>query len=316
MISMAAIDRIDRYLSGSVRLRPERRNAMILKNRPFSYRPALNGLLLLYLALIGLSAPGAGAAEAMLPFVYEGNIDLSNWLMSEKLDGVRGYWDGRRLLSKTGKPFDPPSAFTRNFPVFAVEGEIWGGRNSFEKTIGIVKQQGPHEGWLDLQFAIFDVPEASGGFEERLRKAADWFAEHPSGHAFVIEHHAVKSREHLDSELLRIERAGGEGIILRKRGSPYTPGRSRDILKVKSYDDREAVVIAHLPGKGRNAGRMGSLLVALPESNLQFKIGTGFSDAVREDPPPLGSRITFKYYGFYASGIPRFPSFLRIRETF
>jgi DNA ligase-1 len=316
MIGMAAVDRIDRYLGGAAHHRLERRNAMILHDRPLSHCSSLQALLLLFLVLIVPTAPGAGAAEAMLPLVYEGNIDLSNWLMSEKLDGVRGYWDGRRLLSKTGKPFDPPPAFTRNFPAFALEGEIWGGRNSFEKTISIVKQQGPHEGWLGLQFAIFDVPKASGGFEARMSTAADWFAEHPSVHAFVIEHRAVKSREHLDSELRRIEQAGGEGIILRRRGSPYTPGRSRDILKVKSYDDREAVVIAHLPGKGRNAGRMGSLLVALPESNLQFKIGTGFSDAVREDPPPVGSLITFKYYGFYASGIPRFPSFLRIRAAF
>jgi len=268
---------------------------------------------LMVVFLLGLTGPGVQGGEVMLPLVYEGDLDLSNWLMSEKLDGVRGYWDGCRLLSKNGTPFEPPPAFTRNFPDFAIEGEIWGGRKTFEKTIGIVKQEGPHEGWLELHFAIFDVPKAPGGFEARLSQAAEWFAEHPSKFAFVIEHRPAVSPKHLDHELKRIEKLGGEGIILRRCGSPYTPGRSRDILKVKSYDDMEAVVIAHLPGKGRNAGRLGSLLVTLPERKLQFKIGTGFSDAERQNPPPIGSLVTFKYYGFYASGIPRFPCFLRVR---
>jgi DNA ligase 1 len=275
-------------------------------------RKSFFGILL----LLVLAASGARALDIMLPLVYEGDIHVSNWLLSEKLDGVRGYWDGHRLLSKNGAPFDPPRAFIRNFPDFELEGEIWGGRNSFEKTIGVIKTQGPHEGWLDLKFAIFDVPTAPGGFEARLSKAADWFAEHPSEFAFVIQHRPVESQTHLSEELKRIEALGGEGIILRRKGSLYSPGRSGDILKVKSYSDMEAVVIAHLPGKGRNAGRMGSLLVELPEARIRFKIGTGFSDDIRENPPPVGSLITFKYYGFYQSGIPKFPSFLKIREPF
>lgn len=270
----------------------------------------ISGVLL----LVGLSWSGAQAIDIMLPVVYEDGVDVSGWLMSEKLDGVRGYWDGRRLLSKNGTPFYPPQDFTRNFPDFAVEGEIWGGRNTFEKTIGIVKKQAAHDGWLALKFGVFDVPAAGGGFEARLQKAADWFSGHPSEYAFVIGHLPVESRAHLAEELKRIEALGGEGIILRRPGSAYAAGRSGDVLKVKSYADMEAVVIAHIPGKGRNEGKMGSLLVALPGSRTRFKIGTGFSDAARENPPPIGTLITFKHYGFYKSGIPKFPSFLRIRE--
>ena len=84
-------------------------------------------------------------------------------------------------------------------------------------------------------------------------------------------------------------------------------------LKVKNYQDAEARVVAHLPGKGRNEGRLGSLLVK-SDGGKQFKIGSGFSDAERQSPPALGAYITFKYYGKYQSGIPRFPSFMRIRQ--
>jgi len=192
------------------------------------------------------------------------------------------------------------------------EGEIWGGRGTFKKTVSIVKKQQPHDGWLDLQFAIFDVPLATGGFTRRLQKAKDWFDNHPTQFAFVIPQKTIKDRGQLKTELQQVEKLGGEGLIVRKPDALYTRGRSREILKIKSYYDMEAVVIAHMPGKGRNQGRLGSLLVELPDKT-RFKIGTGFSDEERVNPPPVGSIITFKYYGFFKSGRPRFPSYLRIR---
>jgi DNA ligase-1 len=269
-------------------------------------------VLFLLLTICFNFAVKAVALDLMLPEVYEEDIDINSWLMSEKLDGIRGYWDGEKLLSKKGIPLNPPAAFIRNFPDFAVEGEIWGGRKSYEKTLSIVLKEEAHDGWLNLKFAIFDVPKTGGGFEARLNLAKKWFTQNPSEYAFVIDQKPVKSREQLKKELQRIEKMGGEGLILRKPGSLYTNGRSRDVLKVKSYYDMEAVVIEHIEGEGRNRGRMGSLLVELPD-NKRFKIGTGFSDGDRNNPPPIGTVITFKYYGFYESGTPKFPSFLRIR---
>lgn len=271
----------------------------------------IGSILLLIICLNSVAL--AGALGIMLPEVYEEDIDITDWLMSEKLDGIRGYWDGEKLLSKKGIPLNPPAAFTKNLPDFAVEGEIWGGRKSYEKTMSIAMKDEAHDGWLNLKFAIFDVPEAGGGFEDRLNKAGEWFARNPSEYAFVIDHKPVNSKEQLKKELQRVEKLGGEGLILRKPGSLYTKGRSRDILKVKSNYDTEAVVIEHIGGKGRNRGRMGSLLVELPDKK-RFRIGSGFSDEERNNPPPVGSVITFKYYGFYNSGIPKFPSFLRIRK--
>ena len=249
----------------------------------------------------------------MLPEVYNAQVDVAGWLMSEKLDGVRGYWDGRHLLSKNGKAFFPPAEFVRGLPPFPVEGELWGGRGTFTQTIAIVSKENPHSGWLQLKLAIFDVPEAPGGFTRRIAKAVAWFAAHPSAYAFVIPQTRVRNREELQQHLVQIEKRGGEGLIVRRPDATYTAGRSAEILKVKKYQDTEARVVQHLPGKGRNAGRLGSLLVE-QEDGLRFKIGGGFSDAERESPPPVGALITFKFYGKYPSGIPKFPSFLRIRQ--
>jgi DNA ligase-1 len=273
------------------------------------------GLSRVCLALVVclLQTATVGAAEMMLPQVYNEQVDVSGWLMSEKLDGVRGYWDGQQLLSKNSNRLFPSAEFIRGLPPFPLEGEIWGGRGNFEQTLSIVKQQQPHAGWQQLKFAIFDVPQAPGGFTARIELARDWFAAHPSPYAFIISQREVRDQAQLQQELQRIEGLGGEGLIVRRPDALYTAGRSSEILKVKNYQDAEALVVAQLPGKGRNEGRLGALLVVLADGT-QFKIGSGFSDAERDLPPPVGATIRFSYYGKYRSGLPKFPSFIRIRQ--
>ncbi|MBU0675202.1 MAG: DNA ligase [Proteobacteria bacterium] len=268
-------------------------------------------LLLPLLLILMSSVTWAQSPLPMLPTTDDGSQNVDSWLMSEKLDGVRGYWDGKQLLSKNGIPFTPPAEFTNNFPDFPLEGEIWGGRQTFAKTISIVKKK-DGQNWLTLKFAIFDVPKAPGGFTDRIKVAEQWFAAHPSATAFIIEQSPVRNRRFMERHLQKIQKTGGEGLIVRRPDAPYSPGRSKDILKVKGYEDSEAKVLEYIPGSGRNKGRMGSLLVELPDSKIQFKVGSGFSDQDRTTPPPVGSLITFKYNGFYESGIPRFPAFVRI----
>lgn len=248
----------------------------------------------------------------MLPQVYAEGDAVAGWWMSEKLDGVRGYWDGRLLWSKQGKLLQPHPDFIAGLPEFPLEGELWGGRGSFERTAAVVQQPLAAQ-WLQLQFAIFDVPAAPGPFRQRIEQARRWFTSHPSAHAFVIEQRPVLDQTQLQAELQSVEAAGGEGLIVRDPQAHYAGGRSAELLKVKSFADAEAVVIEHLPGQGENAGRLGALLVERPDG-LRFKLGTGFSAAERLAPPPLGSLVSYKYYGLYPSGIPRFPAFLRLRQ--
>jgi DNA ligase-1 len=277
----------------------------------------LLALLLAICAQAAKAAPPASgsfhSADLMLPKVFSAATDVSGWLLSEKLDGVRGYWDGHRLFSKHGHLFHPPAAFSKNFPNFALEGEIWGGRGTFEQTVATVRRQKPGNDWLKLKFAIFDVPKATGGFRQRLQKAKNWFAKHQAPYAFIIPQRPVQNNDDLQNELRRVEKLGGEGLIVREADALYGAGRNADILKVKSYRDMEAVVVAHIPGAGKNKGRLGALEVRLPDGKI-LRIGTGFTDAERENPPPVGSTITFKYYGLYQSGLPKFASFLRLRE--
>lgn len=270
---------------------------------------------LAFLVLLGCvicSEVTAEPNQPMLPQVYD-KQDIIGWWMSEKLDGIRGYWDGQQLFSKNGRLLFPPAEFTATLPPFPVEGELWVGRNGFEQTASIVQREKPHAGWLTLKFGIFDLPRESGTFRQRLSKIKVWLDKHPASSAFLIDQTPVRYLQQFRDELQRIENLGGEGLIVRDPDARYESGRSMAILKVKNFQDAEAIVIAHLPGKGKHDGRLGALLVE-PEEGAQFRIGTGFSDTERESPPAIGTVITYKYYGRYRSGLPKFPSFLRVRS--
>ncbi len=256
------------------------------------------------------------APPIMSPYTWEPHMDIRGWWMSEKYDGIRGYWTGRQLVSRVGNVSATPPWFTENFPAVPLDGELWIGRDTFSELSSIVLDQTPDEAaWKRVRYMIFDAPQASGGFEDRLDFARQWFDRHPNAAVTIVDHEICKDAEHLRQKLTEIEAQGGEGLILRRPQSPYTVGRSRDILKVKTYQDADAVVIGYRPGKGRHAGRLGALLVELP-NGVRFAIGTGFKDAERDNPPPIGSTIKFKYHGLTKTGKPRFASFLRVRKEF
>jgi DNA ligase-1 len=252
-------------------------------------------------------------APVMLAQRWDQKADIKGWWMSEKLDGVRGYWTGQKLISRSGNPFHAPEWFTRNFPATPLDGELWLGRQQFSGLVSIVRRKEPDDDWKKVRYLIFDAPRVEGGFEKRLAYARVWFQKHANPYAEVLPQQLCENEAHLRKKLRQIEDLGGEGIMLRKPNSPYEIGRSDSLLKVKTYEDAEATVIGHLPGSGKHAGRLGALRVKLP-NGIRFAIGTGFSDRERDDPPPVGSIVTFKYYGYHKSGIPRFASFLRIRD--
>jgi DNA ligase-1 len=123
----------------------------------------------------------------------------------------------------------------------------------------------------------------------------------------------VIDRPSLQAHLAAVLKAGGEGLMLHRADAPYESGRSDTLLKLKPWLDAEAIVVGHRPGKGKYAGQLGALRVQLPDGRL-FSLGTGFTDAQRRAPPPIGATVTYRYRELTASGLPRFASFVRLRE--
>jgi DNA ligase 1 len=248
----------------------------------------------------------------LLAHKWETEIDITGWWLSEKLDGVRAYWDGKQFLSRLGNRFYPPPWFVENFPDHPLDGELWGGRKLFQRTVGIVKRQDQSPLWKDLLYVVFDAPAHPGGFEDRIAHARQVIEERSLTYARIHEQALCNGLDHLREELSRVEGLGGEGLMARKPRSKYEAGRSSTLLKVKTFHDAEARVVGHAPGAGRHKGRLGALVVELADGT-RFNVGTGFSDAEREEPPPIGSIVTFRYQELSDGGVPRFPSFVGVR---
>jgi DNA ligase 1 len=253
------------------------------------------------------------APKLLLANSWENDCDLTGWWISEKLDGVRAWWDGKQFLSRLGNVYHAPDWFVAGLPPVPLDGELWLDRKAFQRTVSIVRRQDKSDHWQSIKYLLFDAPGVSGPFEERQKALAEMIQEHGPKYAAVLGQIRCAGVEALQAELARVEALGGEGLMLRQPGSFYEVGRSATLLKVKTFHDAEGRVVEHLPGKGRHAGRLGAVVVELPDGQT-FSVGTGFSDAQRLEPPPIGSTITYRYQEMTDRGVPRFPSFVRLRS--
>ena len=248
----------------------------------------------------------------LLAETWDSAADLSGWWMSEKLDGVRAYWDGKQFVSRQGNLYHAPDWFVAGLPDVPLDGELWLGRKAFQRTVGIVRRQDKTDLWKEVKYLIFDAPNIKEPFERRLKFLAETVRDKAFAHAAIHPHELCKNVDHLREELQRVESLGGEGLMLREPGSLYEVGRSATLIKVKTFKDAEATVIGHQGGAGKHKGRLGALQVRLADGT-EFSVGTGFTDRQRESPPAIGSLITFRYQELSDGGVPRFPSFVGVR---
>ncbi len=288
------------------------------------------------LSLIGLTLAGARLAAAdavsaalppkppappslMLANVYRSGIVLADYWVSEKYDGVRGYWDGTALWTRGGERITAPGWFTAGWPNVALDGELWAGHGQFSKAVSTVRQQTPDDSaWRAMRFMVFDLPAQGGPFTERIPALHGAVSRIDQPWVQAVAQIKVASPLALQVLLAKTVKNGGEGLMLHRGASLYKGLRNDDLLKLKTHEDSEARIVAHIAGQGKYAGKLGALLVEMPSTDgkpaQRFKLGTGFTDAQRQNPPAVGLRVTYRFRGLNDSGIPRFASFLRVRE--
>ncbi len=240
-------------------------------------------------------------------------LDPKAYLISEKYDGIRAFWNGAQFSTRSGMTLAAPRWFTDDLPKQKLDGELWLGRGQFDRLSGLLRAQRIDDPqWRSVRYMVFELPDAPGSFAERVQRLVRIAAACQCQHLQAAPQLRIGDRALLQQRLVEITNAGGEGLMLHLASAPYQTGRSDVLLKLKLHKDAEATVIAQLPGKGRLQGMMGALLVELANGQ-RFKIGTGFTDAVRKNPPQIGSVITFRFRGYTKRGLPRFASFWRVR---
>ncbi len=267
--------------------------------------------ILAFLCFLAEASPPA----LQLANVYQGNINLDKYWVSEKYDGVRAFWDGSQLLSRQGNIIHAPAWFTAPLPDEQLDGELWLARGKFDQLSGIIRRQMPVDSdWSDIKYMVFDLPASGEIFDQRLTRLKAIIRKINSSHIRLVQQEKFATQTLLIEKLDMVVDGGGEGLMLHLGSSSYKNFRSDDLLKLKKYSDAESIVIRHIPGKGKFKGMLGSMLVETKDG-IRFKIGSGFSNAERKNPPAIGSIITYKYFGLTSKGKPRFASFIRVREV-
>lgn len=273
-------------------------------------------LWLKWLAALPVAQPLAAHATTMPLLLAQeaaADVDPQGYMVSEKYDGVRAYWDGRGLRFRSGAPIAAPRWFLQRLPALPLDGELWLGRGRFDAVSGLLRRSHANDDatWHALRYMVFELPSAAGSFFERARRIHTLAAAQGWQQLVAVDQQAISSRTALRRRLDAVVAGGGEGLVLHRGDAPYLSGRSAAMLKLKPQFDAEAEVLAQVAGQGRHAGRMGALRVRTAQGVI-FMLGSGFSDAQRDDPPPVGSRVTFRYRGLTPAGVPRFASFWRM----
>ncbi|HWH80863.1 MAG TPA: DNA ligase [Burkholderiaceae bacterium] len=272
---------------------------------------------LLFTVAAALPWPAARAATALqLPTVYDDAIDPAPYLVSEKYDGVRGHWDGATLRFRSGREVPAPAWFSAALPRTPLDGELWLGRGRFDELSGTVRRRVPVDAeWRALRYMVFELPEREGTFAERAQRIVEIAAQQRGSPMVAVAQAPVADRAALQWRLADTIANGGEGLVLHLASAAYRPGRSDVTMKLKPERDAEAVVVGHRVGQGRLAGQLGALELRTPDGRT-FLVGSGFSDAQRRAPPPLGSVVTYRCRELTSTGLPRFATFLRPHDAF
>ena len=258
------------------------------------------------------------APDVLLAQEYKSGIDVTQYLISEKLDGVRAIWDGKKFHTRQGNEIHAPAWFTKDFPKIPLDGELWMARGQFDALSGAVRKDVPIDAeWQKITYHIFELPNAEGTFEVRAKRIIEIVNKAQNNNKVqqlkVVVQFRVKDETELNLRLKKMVKNGGEGLMLHRADAEYVTGRNAALIKLKPLFDAEATVVAHTLGRGKYTGKLGALVVETPDG-IRFKLGTGFTDAQRENPPKIGSLVTYTYRDKTKNSKPKFASFLRVRN--
>lgn len=274
----------------------------------------------LYWGAVGWPVTSLSAAQTQSPYPVQlaspwaAERSPQGFRVSEKFDGVRAVWDGQILRFRSGRVLMAPAWFLTALPTTPLDGELWLAHGQFDLLSGLVRKEVPHdEAWHQVKYMVFDVPGHAAPFAERAHFVQTQLASAGVPWLLPVAQEVVQDVPGLQAQLKAVVAQGGEGLVLHRADALWRAGRTDALYKFKPEPDEEGLVVGHLPGKGRLQGRTGALWVQMP-SGQRFALGTGLSDAQRRNPPPVGAWVTYRYRDRTPSGLPRFASFVRVRD--
>lgn len=226
----------------------------------------------------------------MLAHEYKEHIDVNGWWITEKYDGVCGLFKqtDKTMWSRNGNKYSLPDFITEQLVSIGLDmhGEIWFGHNTFDICSGMARKDDTSDKmWENVTFMVFDSPDNGNlPLEDRIKKFKEaWISAGKPKNIQCVEFRKFDNKTTtIENELKKVENAGGEGLVLRKPGSKYEIKRSKNMLKVKSWIYKEAIVTGYNEGTGKYRSMVGALKIKNDEFG-NFKVGSGLNDWQRGD---------------------------------
>lgn len=150
------------------------------------------------------------------------------------MDGVRGYWDRQKLLSRHGKKIHCPPWFIEQLPKeYDLDGELWMGRHhTHTDVMKVLNSQ--NDDWIQIRYCLFDIPSSIDTTYEERMKEMEALKPFLPPHVHVVQNIQCKGNDHPDACLSSIVTTNAEGFILREPQTTYQVGFTSSILKVKA----------------------------------------------------------------------------------
>ena len=240
--------------------------------------------------------------------------DLTSFWWSEKLDGVRVFYDGKDLITRGGKTVRAPRDLLLNLPEgLQLDGELWAGHNTLDRVLAAMQVGPPDPTWNQIRFMVFDSPQWSDeSFEERYQRLLEQRTDHPEEPWELVVQHRVRSFGELEKRVKKVTRVGGEGVVLRHKEALYRKGRnSKMALKWKLSEFIEGVLVGQHRKRSEAAADVpGVSWVVEALENRRFLVRIYEHDVTPELVP--GARVMISVRGLTKDGNPRFPQFERL----
>lgn len=256
----------------------------------------------------------ADSSGIMLLKTYNKNYDISGWVYSEKLDGIRAIWDKKQLLSKNNLPILAPESWLKDFPDFRIDGELYTKRNDFENISSIVNSFDKNATkWEEIKLYVFDVPDQKGNLFERLNVLQNWIEKHPKVNIKIIEQKSIDRDiyEILDDYV----KSGAEGIVLRDPKAKYIPKRSDKILKLQPNFDSECRVVALTYNEKNEPKSIKCKWFGSDDIGVVIDDGVVFKLSLigkhKQNPPKVGDIVKFSYKKLSKNYVPMFANIVR-----
>jgi DNA ligase-1 len=242
----------------------------------------------------------------------DSKINVEGWFMSEKIDGMRAYFDGKQFWSKNGNKINVPDSFIKFFPNFPLDCELWGGYDRIDETNFELKQACRKKGsykmhWENYILSVFDAPHVQGSYDKRHAYLVDNFSQYCNSSIHLLPMEICRGKDHLQQRLEEVVKKGGEGIIIHDPQLHYHPGRTNKLLKVKEHFD-SIVIFQHLKPRAR------TFICKQLENDVICEVRC--SAGSRRTPPQPGTKIHITHQGlFNRSQKYRHPVLVKIEES-